>query len=152
MFLVFHRNSISIFIPANKWQVSNFTTVRSAFLQAISIATAEAYGDLIQPNDPPPVCISRHYFTLTDPITDPNHHAFQTADVILTSLPTGKPLLLTHLNSIHLPSGLTPQQILAKSSSDTPTTQDEIRKALTRDYDTYTAGMAVGTQYTFYSH
>jgi hypothetical protein len=149
MFLDFHRDSIPT--PANKRKVSNLTTICSAFLQAIGIATAEAYGDLIQRHVPPPVRNGRHYFTPTDPITDPTHWAFQTADVILTSLPNGAPLLWTRLNSLHLPSGLTPQQILAKFSPDTPTTQDDIRKALTRDYDIYAAGPTVGTQYTIYS-
>jgi hypothetical protein len=110
MFLDSHRDSIRT--PANKWKVFNLATIRLAFLQTIGIATTEAYGegDLIQPNEPPSVCIGRHYFTLTDPITDSNHRAFQTADVItlLTSLlPTGAPLFWTRLKSLHLPSGLT---------------------------------------------
>lgn len=67
-------------------------------------------------------------------------------------IPTEAPILWTRLTSLHLPSGLTPQHILAKSSFDAPSTQDEIRKALNRDYDVYAAGPTVDAQYTIYSN
>jgi hypothetical protein len=150
MFLDSLRDSIPS--PANQWRVSNLGTVRHALRHIFRLAITAAYGELIQPGEPLPVLHNKHFFLPTHTITDSSHRAFQTADVILTASSTGAPLLWTRLNSLHLPSGLNQRQILAKSPSNPPTTQDEVRKAITRDYDIFAAGPTVSTDYTIYSH